>query len=511
MELCTTWLQGNFVSNDFAGIQGVSESSTSSQQDQDNQDCIAMPIWKDASYFDDASPRSVADAQIQDQNGTHDDCSLQNNGTADQQVNTASPDANTGSREVSTAIPEVNTATPEDLMGPIPTSEDTQVEDQEIELGNISPSYEVSSTPHTRIHKDHPIDHVIGDVQSSVQTRRMTTSYSELGFLGAIYEGKTHQDLHTCLFACFLSQEEPKRVSKALSDPAWVEAMQEELLQFKLQKDLLKKRALTIDEVLHHVAELRGNKNIPGYASYMGLTVYQMDVPKVLSVLTEKDRYMIGSLMYRTTSQTSIMFAVCAVQVDYGWSYTDRSQPLEGAVFWENRLDFLAMQETNDTKNGIGPEQMATLDDHDGVTSLPNSEIFKQLALMGYHTDSDKLTFQKGAFSPQWRFLIHCILHCISPKKSAWEQFSSNIATAVICLATNRKKCEVSTAGAKQGTASEKVLIVSTVEVNLSTAGQTVTYTRRSAEKRSRQDKGKAIMIESEPKKKSKKELDKTD
>ncbi|GJT69503.1 hypothetical protein Tco_1028789 [Tanacetum coccineum] len=58
---------------------------------------------------------------------------------------------------------------------------------------------------------------------------------------------------------------------------------------------------------------------------------------------------------------------------------------------------------------------------------------------MGYHTDSDKLTFQKGAFSPQWRFLIHSILHCLSPKKTAWEQFSSNIATAVICLATNRK------------------------------------------------------------------------
>ncbi|GJY12347.1 hypothetical protein Tco_0381656 [Tanacetum coccineum] len=58
----------------------------------------------------------------------------------------------------------------------------------------------------------------------------MTTSYSELGFLGAIYEGKTHQDLHTCLFACFLSQKEPKRVSKALSDPAWVEANASELL-----------------------------------------------------------------------------------------------------------------------------------------------------------------------------------------------------------------------------------------------------------------------------------------
>ncbi|GJZ14641.1 retrovirus-related pol polyprotein from transposon TNT 1-94, partial [Tanacetum coccineum] len=276
------------------GIQGVSESSTSSQQDQDNQDCIVMPIWKDASYFDVSSPKSVADAQIQDQDGTHDDCSLQNNGTADQQVNTASPEVNTGSREVSTAVPEVNTATPEDLMGPIPTSEDTQVEDQEIELGNISPSYAVSSTPHTRIHKDHPINHVIGDVQSSVQTRRMTTSYSELGFL------------------------EPKRVSKALSDPAWVEAMQEELLQFKLQNvwvlvDLPKghraigtkwvyrnkkdERGIVIrnkarlvaqghtqeegidyDEVFAPVARIEAIRIFLAYASYMGFTVYQMDV-----------------------------------------------------------------------------------------------------------------------------------------------------------------------------------------------------------------------------------------
>ncbi|GKF20546.1 hypothetical protein Tco_0069184, partial [Tanacetum coccineum] len=42
----------------------------------------------------------------------------------------------------------------------------------------------------------------------------------------------------------------------------------------------------------------------------------------------------------------------------------------------------------------------------------------------------------------------------------------------------------------------------------VSTARGTVTYSRRSAEKRSRQDKGKAIMIEYEPKKKSKKELE---
>ncbi|GJY20757.1 hypothetical protein Tco_0393323 [Tanacetum coccineum] len=75
----------------------------------------------------------------------------------------------------------------------------------------------------------------LGKVMMSV-TRGMTKSTSKQGFLSAIYEGKTHEDLHTCIFTCFLSQEEPKRISKALSDPAWVEAMQEELLQFKLQK-----------------------------------------------------------------------------------------------------------------------------------------------------------------------------------------------------------------------------------------------------------------------------------
>ncbi|GKE64981.1 hypothetical protein Tco_1519142, partial [Tanacetum coccineum] len=78
------------------------------------------------------------------------------------------------------------------------------------------------------------------------------------------------------------------------------------------------------------------------------------------------------------------------------------------------------------------------LEDSDGISDLPTIEIFEQLALMGYVSNSDNLTFQKGHFSPQWKFLIHTILHCLSSKKTAWEQFSSNIATAIICLATNR-------------------------------------------------------------------------
>ncbi|GJV86430.1 hypothetical protein Tco_1530368 [Tanacetum coccineum] len=39
-----------------------------------------------------------------------------------------------------------------------------------------------------------------------------------------------------------------------------------------------------------------------------------------------------------------------------------------------------------------------------------------------------KLEDSDGHFSPQWKFLIHTILHCLSFKKTVWEQFSSNIA-----------------------------------------------------------------------------------
>ncbi|GKE33255.1 hypothetical protein Tco_1452577 [Tanacetum coccineum] len=77
--------------------------------------------------------------------------------------------------------------------------------------------------------------------------------------------------------------------------------------------------------------------------------------------------------------------------------------------------------------------------DVDGTACLTNEAIFQNLALMGYEGDFNKLTFQKALFSPQWKFLIHTILHCLSSKSTSWNEFSTNIASAVICLATNQK------------------------------------------------------------------------
>ncbi|GKD19607.1 putative ribonuclease H-like domain-containing protein [Tanacetum coccineum] len=79
------------------------------------------------------------------------------------------------------------------------------------------------------------------------------------------------------------------------------------------------------------------------------------------------------------------------------------------------------------------------LEDAEGVGCLPNATIFEQLTLIGYKKISQKLTFYKAFFSPQWKYLIHTILQCLSAKTTAWNEFSSTMASAIICLATNQK------------------------------------------------------------------------
>ncbi|GJS66064.1 putative ribonuclease H-like domain-containing protein [Tanacetum coccineum] len=203
-------------------------------------------FYGDTSYFD-SPTKDVENGELK----TADDAqNTKDVNAAGQHVNTASPDVNTGSLKLNAVGPLVNTASTNEqdslkdmfTKGASHTLEATHIEffsdedEPEVDLGNIINSYIVPTTPNTRIYKDHPIDNVIGDVKSSVQTRRMTKSTSEQGFLSDVYEQKTHDTLNTYLYACFLSQIEPTSIAKALSDSSWVEAMQEELLQFKLQQ-----------------------------------------------------------------------------------------------------------------------------------------------------------------------------------------------------------------------------------------------------------------------------------
>nr|GFB19799.1 hypothetical protein [Tanacetum cinerariifolium] len=104
----------------------------------------------------------------------------------------------------------------------------------EADVSNMETTITASPTPTLRIHKDHP--------------------------------------------------KKPKKISDALQDPSWVEAMQEELLQFKIQNvwtlvDYAKgEEGIDYDEVFAPVARIEAIRLFLAYASFLGFTVYQMDV-----------------------------------------------------------------------------------------------------------------------------------------------------------------------------------------------------------------------------------------
>ncbi|GJX70965.1 putative ribonuclease H-like domain-containing protein [Tanacetum coccineum] len=297
----------------------IGEGSTSKETDT-IQDYIVMPLWKDSSLFDSHSmnvshdePEASSDAEKKDDEGVskatkvddqeRPESSTPNINTVGPSVNTASANPRTGSLNINTISPTVITTRSHhpqsisdifslrDNVTPEASNANLFGDETKMDMSNLNASYQVPTTPNTRIHKDHSLDHVIGDIQSGVETKGMTKTANEQGFLSAVYEGKTHEDLHTCMFFCFLSEEEPKRVTKALSDPSWVEAMQEELLQFKLQKvwvlvDLPKeKRAIGTKWIFINKKDKRGiiirNKArlvAQGYTQEEGFMVYKIDV-----------------------------------------------------------------------------------------------------------------------------------------------------------------------------------------------------------------------------------------
>ncbi|GJT53946.1 putative ribonuclease H-like domain-containing protein [Tanacetum coccineum] len=190
----------------------------------------------------------------------------------------------------------------------------------EADLNNLETTMSVTPIPTTRIHKDHPKEQIFGDINSANHTRRMIKMSVEHAMISYINKQRrtNHKDYQNCLFACFLSQMEPKKVIQALADSSWVEAMQEELLQFRLQKvwrlvDLPKgkhaigtkwvyrnkkdergivvrnkarlvaqgytqEEGIDYDEVFAPVARIEAIRLFLAYASFMGFIVYQMDV-----------------------------------------------------------------------------------------------------------------------------------------------------------------------------------------------------------------------------------------
>ncbi|GJR17303.1 putative ribonuclease H-like domain-containing protein [Tanacetum coccineum] len=169
--------------------------------------------------------------------------------------------------------------------------EDDEDVGAEADMNNLNAFMPVSPIPTTRVHKDHPVEQIIRDLNSAPQTRRMTKN---------------------------LEEHEPKKVIQALQDPSCIESMQDELLQFKLQKvwtlvdlpngkrpigtkwvfrnkkdkrgiviknkarlvaqEYTQEEGIDYDEVFAPVARIEAIRLFLAYASFKDFMVYQMDV-----------------------------------------------------------------------------------------------------------------------------------------------------------------------------------------------------------------------------------------
>ncbi|GJS27803.1 putative ribonuclease H-like domain-containing protein [Tanacetum coccineum] len=252
---------------------------------------------------------------------------LKHLGKVSENTTTSTPSVNTGSEPVNTGSFD-----PDD--SPMPELEifhksetgifDEASYDEEgviTDFNSLPTEIEVSPTPTLRIHNIHPKSQILGDPKSAVQTRSKVQQKSGAHALFSFIQKQqrnNHKDQQHCLFACFLSQEEPKKISEALQDDSWVQAMQEELLQFKLQQvwvlvDLphgmkvigtkwvyrnkrdergvvvrnkarlvaqgyTQEEGIDYDEVFAPVARIEAIRLFLAFASFMGFIVYQMDV-----------------------------------------------------------------------------------------------------------------------------------------------------------------------------------------------------------------------------------------
>nr|GFA82789.1 hypothetical protein [Tanacetum cinerariifolium] len=180
---------------------------------------------------------------------------------------------------------------PDDLDMPaledITYSDDEEVVGVEANFSNLEKNITISPILKTRVHKDHYVTQIIGDLSSAPQTKSMTRMVKE---------------------------QEPKRVHQALKDLSWIEAMQEELLQFKMQKVKQKKDGIFTSQDKYVANILRKFGLSKGKSAS---TLIDADKP----LLKDSDgedvdvhtyRSIIGSLMYLTSSRLDIMFAVCA-------------------------------------------------------------------------------------------------------------------------------------------------------------------------------------------------------
>nr|GEU35887.1 hypothetical protein [Tanacetum cinerariifolium] len=310
----------------------------------------------------------------------------------------------------------------------IPKLEDITYSDDKDDVGaeadfnNLETSITVSPIPTTRVHKDHPVTQIIGDLSSATQVRSMARVAKDQGGLSQMF----NDDFHTCMFACFLSQEEPKRKVWVLVDLSYGKRAIGTKWVFRNKKDergiVVRNKARlvaqghtqeeridyeevfapsaflyeTIEEEVY-VCQPPGFKdsNYPDKVYKVVKALYGLhQAPKAVNTPgCDEDRLELMDLMvFLLPSDEKVRVEVYAIDL----------QVFATTVAVKKVNDVIRLQALVDKKKVVMEatiREALRLNDAEGVECLPNEEIFAELARMGYEKPSTKLTKQVGDLS----------------------------------------------------------------------------------------------------------------
>ncbi|GKA81553.1 putative reverse transcriptase domain-containing protein [Tanacetum coccineum] len=289
---------GQQESNQNTGSKDKIEAGDSEKEDELDQDCFELPIWHSYSSTNSSSSKSdkkrrgpreeeqvflddLARLQMQEKEANEEAEALRKDFQQETEnlvtqeraakpsgtnifstvsttakasgtnfVNTVSVPVSTASTNEGQSLSDITKSQKDDSE--IPPLEDIHEdatdgifthssyddEGAEADFTNLETVVNVSPIPTSRINPSHPSALILGDPTSAVQTRSKVNKSSEAhAFVSYVQKQRrnNHKDFHLCLFGLILSQHEPRKFQKLLKMKA-VDAMQEELLQFEIQK-----------------------------------------------------------------------------------------------------------------------------------------------------------------------------------------------------------------------------------------------------------------------------------
>ncbi|GJZ75310.1 retrovirus-related pol polyprotein from transposon TNT 1-94 [Tanacetum coccineum] len=201
---------------------------------------------------------------------------ITSDGNSTNNVNAVSSTINTAGIEVNVVSSNTSIKLPNDPNMPeledIVYSDDYEDVGTKADMNNLNTFMPVSPIPTTRIHKDHPVEQIIRDLNLEPQTRRMTKNLEEHDLFSLFSKEQT---IKTFKIAYLLALYHKKNLKRNKKDKRGIMIKNKARL---VAQGYTQEEGIDYDEVFAPVARIEAIRLFLAYASFKDFVVYQMDV-----------------------------------------------------------------------------------------------------------------------------------------------------------------------------------------------------------------------------------------